>query len=84
MPDLIVHNLDEHVHAQLHELAKSQGQTTDEFIADTLRAIAQKSRKPSKGIATRMAELFSEIGLTGDETIPEFKGEAVRSPDFSR
>jgi hypothetical protein len=29
-----------------------------------------------------MAMLFAEIGLADDESIPELKGQAVRSPEF--
>jgi len=37
---------------------------------------------PEPPIGEQMAKLFSEIGLAEDESIPELKGQAVRSPEF--
>ena len=37
---------------------------------------------PEPPVGEQMAQLFSEVGLADDESIPEWKREAVRSVEF--
>lgn len=83
MAQLVVRNLDDDVKAKLQKRARLHGRSTEEEVRDILRNAVNKDDTASgRGLGTRMASRFAEIGL--DEPIPELRGESVRVPKLKR
>ena len=80
MSDFTVHNFDENLHEKLTELARSNGQTTEEFVRKLLHELVRLRTEPQSGFGSRFAACFAEYGLQRDEQIAEIKGQAVSPP----
>lgn len=73
--------IDNETYAALYKQAAAHGQSVENWLKsqNIPGSLGQQAEVP---FATQMAALFSEIGLTGEESIPEFRGQVVRSPEF--
>lgn len=69
---ILIRNLDDDVKARLQARAEEHGQSMEAEAREILRNALHSSPEP-KGLGTRMAARFAEIGL--DEPFPELHGE---------
>lgn len=82
MAQLNLNNIEPDLHVQLCEIAKEEGRSVEELVQTILRNAIAAKQEPH--LATRLANRFSAVGLTGDEQIEEMKGQEVRSPNFDQ
>lgn len=80
MAQFVVRNLESGVKEKLQRRAKRHGRSMEEEVREILRNAAHEEELPSAGLGTRIAALFSGIGLETD--IPELRGYTIHPPDF--
>lgn len=83
MAQLVVRNIESAVKVKLQRRAKRNGRSMEEEVREILRD-ATKTETPSnrKGLGTRIASHFREVGLRKGEEFPELKGFTLEPPDF--
>lgn len=78
---MVTLTIDNETYDALRKQAAARGLSVEEWLK--CQSFADRGRQPSPlPFGQQMAELFSQIGLTDDESIPELKGQPVRSPEF--
>lgn len=82
MAQILVRNLDDDVHHKLRAMAERHGESLEAFVRDLLRRAVYEQSREDKPLGTALAERFAACGLQDGETIPEYKGEAVRIVEF--
>ncbi|GAB5407556.1 MAG: hypothetical protein Aurels2KO_57870 [Aureliella sp.] len=82
MAQFVVRNLEDDVHARLRELARAHGQSMEEFVREALRSIALDNGPAKPPMGSSFAARFADIGLAGDEVLPELRGQTVQPPAF--
>ena len=83
MAQLIVRDLEEDLKVRLRERAHARGHSMEEEARRILRgALMQPSPAPAGGLGARIAARLRGIGLAADESLPELRGETVRSAEF--
>ena len=83
MAQVVVRDLEEEVKARLKRRAVLHGHSMEEEARRILRgALMQPSPAPAGGLGARIAARFRGIGLAADESLPELRGETVRSAEF--
>jgi antitoxin FitA len=70
MAQLIVRDIENEVKAKLQRRAKRHGRSMEEEVREILRD-ATKTEGKRKGLGTRIAAHFRDIGLREGEEIPE-------------
>ena len=82
MAQVLVRNLDDDIHRKLRAMAERHGESLEALVRDLLRRAVFEQSREDKPLGTALAERFAACGLNEGETIPEFKGEAVRVVEF--
>jgi plasmid stability protein len=80
MGQLIVRNIENDVKAKLQRRAKRHGRSMEEEVRDILRNAVREEQRPSAGLGTRIARLFSKLDF--DWEIPELHGPEIKPPRF--
>jgi len=83
MGQLVVRNIENEVKARLQRRAKRNGRSMEEEVREILRDAAKSEGSNRKGLGSRIASHFREIGLRKGEEIPELRGFTVEPPDFA-
>ncbi|QDT57094.1 hypothetical protein Pan44_51600 [Caulifigura coniformis] len=78
---MVTLTIDNETYAALSKQAAAHGQSVEEWLRSQSRA-STAGLTAEAPFGDQMAKLFSKIGLTDEESIPELKGQAVRSPEF--
>jgi antitoxin FitA len=81
MAQLIVRDIENEVKAKLQRRAKRHGRSMEEEVREILRD-ATKTEGRRKGLGTRIAEHFRDIGLREGEEIQELRDIRLQVPDF--
>jgi plasmid stability protein len=81
MAQLIVRDIENEVKTKLQRRAKRHGRSMEEEVREILRD-ATKADSNRKGLGTRIAEHFREIGLKPGEEIQELRDIKLQVPDF--
>jgi plasmid stability protein len=81
MAQLIVRDIENEVKARLQRRAKRHGRSMEEEVREILRD-ATKTEGRRKGLGTRIAEHFRDIGLREGEEIQELRDIRLQVPDF--
>ncbi len=83
MAQIIVRNLDDAIRDKLRARAKAHGRSMEEEVREIIRVavIRKPTKKPRKGLGTRIADLFADCPLPGP-IISELKGEFIRPAEF--
>ena len=71
MAQLIVRDLENAVKAKLQRRAKRHGRSMEEEVREILRDATKSETTSRRGLGTRIAEHFRDIGLRKSEEIPE-------------
>ena len=74
MAQIIVRDVDEDVKKRLQRRAARHGRSMEAEVRDILRDAVARDQRPSRGLGTEIAALFSGIGLKKDEEIRELRG----------
>jgi plasmid stability protein len=82
MAQFVVRHLEDEVKARLKRHAERHGRSMEEEVRQILRNAAKESNRAQPKLGSRIAARFSKTGLAGD--LPELRGDAARSADFSR
>ncbi len=80
MAQFVVRNLEDDIHQKLRDLAKSRGQSLEEFVRDKLRSVALEDAKSRKKLGSKIAKRFAKIGL--QSPIEELRGRTINPPSF--
>ena len=81
MAQLIVRDIESEVKAKLQRRAKRHGRSMEEEVREILRD-ATKADSSRKGLGTRIAEHFRDIGLKPGEEIQELRNIKLQVPEF--
>jgi plasmid stability protein len=81
MAQLVVRNIESAVKAKLQRRAKRNGRSMEEEVREILRDATKSEGSRRKGLGTRIAEHFRDIGLRPGEEIPELDIK-LQIPDF--
>ena len=73
MAQLVVRDLDADVKARLQRRAKRNGRSMEQEVREILRDATKAESSARKGLGTRIAEHFREIGLREGEEITKLK-----------
>ena len=73
MAQLVVRDLDADVKARLQRRAKRNGRSMEQEVREILRDATKAESSARKGLGTRIAEHFREIGLREGEEISKLK-----------
>ena len=84
MAQLIVRDIENEVKAKLQRRAKRHGRSMEEEVREILRDATKAEGASRKGLGTRIAERFREIGLKPGEDIRELRDIKLRVPDFEK
>ena len=71
MAQLIVRDIESEVKAKLQRRAKRHGRSMEEEVREILRDATKSEGTSRKGLGTRIAAHFRDIGLRQGEEIPE-------------
>ena len=82
MAQLVVRNLEDDVKAKLRRRAVAHGCSMEEEVRAILRAAVSAEPVRQPGLGTRIAALFTAIGLRDGEEIPELRGYAPKPATF--
>jgi plasmid stability protein len=78
----VVRNLEDDVKARLRVLAAEHGRSMEEEVRAILRAAVRPPLRPSGGLGTEIAALFSMNGLRDGEEIAEMPGNIIQPWNF--
>jgi plasmid stability protein len=81
MAQLIVRDIENEVKAKLQRRAKRHGRSMEEEVREILRD-ATKAEHSRKGLGTRIAEHFRDIGLKEGEEIRKFHDLRIEPAKF--
>jgi plasmid stability protein len=81
MAQLIVRDIENEVKTKLQRRAKRHGRSMEEEVREILRD-ATKAEGSRKGLGTRIASHFRNIGLRDGEEIRELRDIRLQVPDF--
>ena len=84
MAQLVVRDIENEVKAKLQRRAKRHGRSMEEEVREILRDATKAEGKSGKGLGTRIAEHFREIGLKPGEEIRELRDIKLQVPDFEK
>jgi len=73
MGQLIVRNIENSVKSRLQRRAKRNGRSMEEEVREILRSAVNRDDIPARGLGSKIASLFSKVGLDSD--IAELHGE---------
>jgi plasmid stability protein len=82
MAQLIVRDIENEVKAKLQRRAKRHGRSMEEEVREILRDATKADSSKRKGLGTRIAERFREIGLRPGEEIQELRDIKLQVPTF--
>jgi plasmid stability protein len=82
MAQLLVRNLEQSVKTRLQRRARRHGRSMEEEARDILRHALRHDERPTQGLGTEIAALFSGSGLDAD--IQELRGHALTPIAFDR
>ena len=80
MAQLVVRNIETGVKSRLQRRAKRHGRSMEEEVRDILRSAAKEEERPTRGLGTEIAALFTKVGL--DAEIPELRGHEIKPASF--
>ena len=78
---MVTLTIDNETYQGICKKAAARGLSVEDWLKSEGHA-GNLGPQPEAPIGEQMAKLFAEIGLTDEESIPELKGQAVRSPEF--
>jgi plasmid stability protein len=82
MAQLVVRNLEQSVKTKLQRRAKRHGRSMEDEVREILRDATKDESRSSKGLGTRIAELFRENGLRPGEELTRLPEIRIKPPDF--
>ncbi len=82
MAQLIVRDIENEVKAKLQRRAKRHGRSMEEEVREILRDATKTESTSRKGLGTRIAAHFRNIGLREGEEIRELRDIRLQVPDF--
>ena len=77
MVRIIVREIEGDVKELLQSRAARHGRSLEAEVRDILSDAVKRDRRPTSGLGTEIAGLFTDIGLKEGETIRELRGFAV-------
>jgi plasmid stability protein len=80
MAQFTVRNLEDDIHQRLRDMARTNGQSLEEFVREVLRRIALERTASVDRLGTEIAKRFAKIGLK--DSIKELRGRTVVPPSF--
>jgi len=80
MAQFVVRNVDSGVKEKLKRRAKRHGRSMEEEVRDILRCAVREEDRPSGGLGSEIAAVFSKDGLTAE--IPELRGFTIKVPEL--
>ena len=80
MAQLVVRNLEQSLKDRLQRRAKRNGRSMEEEVREILRDALNRSEKPSDGLGTQIAAMFTGKGLKSD--IRELRGHPIQPLSF--
>jgi plasmid stability protein len=82
MAQLIVRDIENEVKTKLQRRAKRHGRSMEEEVREILRDATKTEGASRKGLGTRIASHFRDIGLREGEEIQELRDIRLQVPDF--
>ena len=82
MAQFVVQNLEDDIHRRLCEIAKSKGQSVEDFVRELLQKIANERQTPEEHLGTRISRRFSKIGL--DQPLEPPPRQTIEPLDFDQ
>jgi plasmid stability protein len=82
MAQLLVRGVEDDVKARLRRRAQRHGRSMEEEVRHILRNAVKEEARDRRGLGSRIAARFAQIGLTGD--LPEVRGGAPQPATFDR
>lgn len=82
MAQFVVRNLDDSIRDKIRALAAARGRSMEEEVREIPRAaVLESSKRPTKGLGTRLKERFQGCSLQDGEVI-EIRGQTPRQADL--
>ncbi len=80
MAQLLIRRIEDDVKQKLQQRARRHGRSTEAEVREILRDAVRDDTQPEMGLGSRIAALFSDVGL--DEPVEEFRGQPVPPAEF--
>jgi plasmid stability protein len=80
MAQILVRDIENDVKERLRRRAARHGHSMEAEVRDILRDALKTDDTPPRGLGSRIAARFKDIGLREGEDIPTLRGHAIKSP----